>query len=304
MPRLSRRRADGRQQLLGRFSRVHPQPGVLLSANDGDHALIDRSRAPSISRRNSRLSSSSSDIATASSGGKSRSRTVYDLPDLSPLRCGQSTLKEYTPATRPLHRGRVAHNTSLPATGPWSDSPASCTNSMSILGRSRRLACVDQCFIAGDTLEQLPAPSRVGHTTVGGLDFNKPRTRHVAPGHPGRALRPAAFPPPTSPSASATGRAVCLRGRASTRGVRPQEVSRQRPPSPLWPHPPLRAVPSGGKRSPLAHPPRQGHSALARGRRGHGSQPRTTARAPLDRHYQSLRVGMQAVFHELGLAHD
>jgi hypothetical protein len=42
------------------------------------------------------------------------------------------------------------------------------------------LSCVDQCFIADETLEQLPAPSQVGKTKVGGIDFNKPRMRWVS----------------------------------------------------------------------------------------------------------------------------
>jgi hypothetical protein len=44
------------------------------------------------------------------------------------------------------------------------------------------LSCVDQCFIADETMEQLPAPSQVGKTRVGGIDFNKPRMRWVAEG--------------------------------------------------------------------------------------------------------------------------
>lgn len=42
------------------------------------------------------------------------------------------------------------------------------------------LSCIDQCFIADETLEQLPAPSKVGSTKVGGIDFNKARMRWVA----------------------------------------------------------------------------------------------------------------------------
>jgi len=42
------------------------------------------------------------------------------------------------------------------------------------------LSCIDQCFIADDLLEQLPTPSRVGKTKVGGIDFNKPRMRWAA----------------------------------------------------------------------------------------------------------------------------
>ena len=36
-----------------------------------------------------------------------------------------------------------------------------------------------QCFIADDMLEQLPAASQVGKTTVGGIDLNKTRMRAV-----------------------------------------------------------------------------------------------------------------------------
>jgi len=41
------------------------------------------------------------------------------------------------------------------------------------------LSCVDQCFISDETLEQLPAPSQVGKTKVGGMDFNKARMHHL-----------------------------------------------------------------------------------------------------------------------------
>ena len=38
---------------------------------------------------------------------------------------------------------------------------------------------IDACFIADRTLEQLPAATLVGKTKVGGIDYNKPRTRLV-----------------------------------------------------------------------------------------------------------------------------
>ena len=41
------------------------------------------------------------------------------------------------------------------------------------------LSCIDQCFIADRMLEQLPTPSQVGKTKVGGIDLNKPRMRWV-----------------------------------------------------------------------------------------------------------------------------
>ena len=41
------------------------------------------------------------------------------------------------------------------------------------------LSCIDQCFIADSMLDELPTPSRVGTTKVGGIDLNKPRMRWV-----------------------------------------------------------------------------------------------------------------------------
>jgi hypothetical protein len=41
------------------------------------------------------------------------------------------------------------------------------------------LSCIDQCFIADRMLEQLPTPSQVGKTAVGGIDLNKARMRWV-----------------------------------------------------------------------------------------------------------------------------
>src|SRR6516164_8666484 len=41
------------------------------------------------------------------------------------------------------------------------------------------LECIDQCFIADSMLEDLPAPSSVGKTKVGGIDLNKARMRWV-----------------------------------------------------------------------------------------------------------------------------
>src|ERR1700746_1742304 len=39
------------------------------------------------------------------------------------------------------------------------------------------LSCTDQCFIADSMLEELPTPSSVGKTKVGGIDLNKARMR-------------------------------------------------------------------------------------------------------------------------------
>jgi hypothetical protein len=39
------------------------------------------------------------------------------------------------------------------------------------------LDCVDVSFLPEDTLDELPRPSRIGATRIGGIDLNKPRIR-------------------------------------------------------------------------------------------------------------------------------
>ena len=41
------------------------------------------------------------------------------------------------------------------------------------------IQCIDACFIADDTLEQLPQPGQAGKTKVGGIDCNQLRIRTV-----------------------------------------------------------------------------------------------------------------------------
>ena len=44
------------------------------------------------------------------------------------------------------------------------------------------LYCMDATFVSDDMLDQLPTPSYVGRTRIGGIDLNKPRTRAVLMG--------------------------------------------------------------------------------------------------------------------------
>lgn len=42
------------------------------------------------------------------------------------------------------------------------------------------VGCLDACFVADETRETRPLPTKVGQTKVGGIDINKPRMRRVA----------------------------------------------------------------------------------------------------------------------------
>ena len=58
------------------------------------------------------------------------------------------------------------------------------------------LDCVDIGFIPDGILDQLPAPSQIGATRVGGVDVNKTRIRAALAAVLALAVAPAASPSP------------------------------------------------------------------------------------------------------------
>src|SRR6202161_4112320 len=107
-------------------------------------------------------------------------KPTYDLT-IFKLHCGKLTLKIYTKGERVLRIEIVVHNTKELRCGRSLEKfPEIVVQAKSILGRFMdALSCIDQCFIADRMLEQLPAPSQIGKTKVGGIDLNKPRMRWV-----------------------------------------------------------------------------------------------------------------------------
>jgi hypothetical protein len=102
-------------------------------------------------------------------------KPVYDLT-IFRLHCGKLTLKIYTKGERVLRIETVVHNTKeLRCRRSLQYFPEIVIESKGILERfMNALSCMDQCFIADRMLEQLPDPSQVGKTKVGGIDINKP----------------------------------------------------------------------------------------------------------------------------------
>ncbi len=107
-------------------------------------------------------------------------KPTYDLT-IFKLHCGKLTLKIYTKGERVLRIEVVVHNTQELRCGRSLEKfPEIVVQAKSVLVRFMdALSCIDQCFIADRLLEQLPAPSQVGKTKVGGIDLNKPRMRWV-----------------------------------------------------------------------------------------------------------------------------
>src|SRR6202011_5779392 len=107
-------------------------------------------------------------------------RPTYDLT-IFKLHCGKLTLKIYTKGERVLRIEVVVHNTGTLQCGRSLEKfPQILMLARDILQRFMdALSCIDQCFIVDSMLEELPAPSQVGKTKVGGIDLNKPRMRWV-----------------------------------------------------------------------------------------------------------------------------
>jgi len=108
-------------------------------------------------------------------------KPAYDLT-IFKLHCGRLTLKIYTKGERVLRIEVVVHNTVELRRGRSLEKfPLILAEARGILTRfTDALSCIDQCFIADEMLEQLPAPAQIGKTKVGGIDLNKPRMRRVA----------------------------------------------------------------------------------------------------------------------------
>src|SRR6266853_261019 len=107
-------------------------------------------------------------------------KPTYDLT-IFKLNGSRLTRKIYTKGERVLRIEIVVHNTEELRCGRSLEKfPEIVVQAKSILERFMdALSCIDQCFIADRLLEQLPAPSQVGRTKVGGIDLNRPRMRWV-----------------------------------------------------------------------------------------------------------------------------
>ncbi len=92
---------------------------------------------------------------------------------------GNLTLKAYTKGERVLRFEAVVHNTRALGCGRMVERfPPIVARLKAMLEHFlTTLDCVDVAFISDQTLDQLPLPSQVGKTRVGGIDVNKPRMR-------------------------------------------------------------------------------------------------------------------------------
>jgi hypothetical protein len=232
-------------------------------------------------------------------------RPTYDLT-IFKLHCGKLTLKIYTKGERVLRIEAIAHNTEELECGRSLEKfPEIVSLLKSILERFvNALSCIDQCFIADETLEQLPAPAQVGKTNVGGIDLNKARMRLVAKS----VMALSAFPDGFTASQLAE----------YVRSLSRQTEAEYGPRRAAYDLKKLRGknIVSRIGQTARYEPIPQGLRTMAalvilrdkaiKPLLAAAQQSRRSRRppnpAPIDIHYQTIRAGMQGIFHELGLA--
>jgi hypothetical protein len=102
----------------------------------------------------------------------------YDLT-LFKVHFGLLTLKAYTKGEHVLRFEAITHNTKQLRCGRVLDRFGEIVDRLAgMVDRfTTTLDCVDIGFLPEDTLDELPLPSQLGRTRVGGIDLNKPRIR-------------------------------------------------------------------------------------------------------------------------------
>ena len=111
------------------------------------------------------------------------------------VRFGLLTLKGYTKGERVLRFEAIVHNTKQLGCGRTLDKFGQITTRLTaIVDRfTSMLDCVDIGFLPDDILDQLPAPSQIAATRIGGIDMNIPRVRAALAAALSLAVAPAGF---------------------------------------------------------------------------------------------------------------
>jgi hypothetical protein len=270
-------------------------------------ALIDRSRAP-LDLKSIRTILGNRRRPRCRRGAKrsaewevSVERPAYDLT-IFKLHCGKLTLKIYSKGERVLRIEAVAHNTRELNCGRVLDKfPEVVSRLKGVLERfADALSCIDQCFIADDMLEQLPAASQVGKTVVGGIDLNKTRMRAVVEAVVALSASPNGF--------TASEIAARVQQRCPSYGPRHAAYDLKK----LRGKDIVGRIPHTRRYQPLTSGLRAITALVVL--RNKALKPLLAAARPLhptrgglnpkpiDAHYSALRLAMQGVFHELGIA--
>ena len=220
---------------------------------------------------------------------------------------GLLQLKAYTKGERVLRLEATVHNARQLGCGRSLEKfPAIAERLGGMVERfATALDCVDVGFIGDDqVLDQLPLPAQLGKARIGGIDLNKPRMRGAVGAALALAVAPDGFAVADfatkvraltgQPAADYTVRqaAYDLRKlRAKGLIVKPARSHRYR-------------VEPVGARTMSALLTLRDHVIvpIMAGVRSPRMGRKPAVWTAVDRHYETLRIGMQALFHDLGIA--
>jgi hypothetical protein len=219
---------------------------------------------------------------------------------------GLLTLKGYTKGEHVLRFEAIVHNTRALGCGRVLEKfPEIVTRLAGMVDRfTTMLDCVDVSFLPDGILDQLPVPSQIGATRIGGIDLNTPRMRAALAAVLALAIAPGGF---TVAELAAKVRALTgqdddcytvrqaaydlrkLRGKHLV--VKPGRTRRYQVPAQS-----ARTIAAlTALRDHVIGPILAGVRTPRRGRK-----PSTWT--PIDRDYETLRLGMQTLFHDLAIA--
>jgi hypothetical protein len=154
---------------------------------------------------------------------------------------GLLTLKAYTKGERVLRFEAIAHHTKQLGCGRTLDKfPQIAARLREMVDRfTSMLDCVEVGFLPDGILDQLPAPSRIAATRLGGIDLNRSRTRAALAATLALAIAPAGSPSPSSPPSTGDDRTDSRELQRPPGRLRPTETPWQAARPQTRPHPPL-----------------------------------------------------------------
>jgi hypothetical protein len=216
---------------------------------------------------------------------------------------GLLTLKAYTKGEHVLRFQAVVHNTRQLRCGRVLERfPDIVARLHTMVDRFlTTLDCVDIGFIADGTLDNLAAPSQVGNTRVGGIDMNKPRSRAVLAAAAALSVAPDGFT-----VADLAAKVHAMTGTDYSVRQAAYDIKKLRAKQLLLkpPHSRRYHVPPEAARTMSALTVLRDHviAPILAGVRSPRQGRKPAAWTAVDRDYETLRVDMQTLFQDLGIA--
>jgi hypothetical protein len=226
----------------------------------------------------------------------------YDLT-LFKVHFGLLTLKAYTKGEHVLRFEAITHNTKQLRCGRILEKFPEITNRLAgmVARFCTALDCVDVGFLPEDTLDELPLPTRIGAIRFGGVDLNKPRIRSALAAVLALSAAPGGF---TVTDLTAKVHAITRQTGYTTRQAA-YDLRKLRGKD-------LLAKPGRSRRYHVLPPAARTIAALLAlreqvigpilaGVRSPRMGRKPTHWTRVDRDYETLRVNMQTLFHDLGI---